>query len=193
MSIEILETGAWNYNTTSHDEITHFDSKLADHIVNFIKENNIKSLFDFGCSTGYYLKHISERLTDIRLTGVEPSVNERKDLHFENILDLDLAHSFSIGHKGLVMCLEVLEHIPAEFETVVIDNIKNHCDGYLILSWATPGQGGYGHFNEKNTSDVIDLFNNNGFIFLEEETVSFRNSTEIGWLKNNLLVFKLNQ
>jgi hypothetical protein len=190
MNIKILKTGAWDYNTNPHDEINNYDSKLADSIVSFIKEKDIKLVFDFGCSTGYYLKHISEQLPDLKLTGVEPKVSERTDKHFENILDLDLAEPFIIGEKGTIICLEVLEHIPAQFESIVIDNIKNHCDGYLILSWARPGQGGYGHFNEKNQNDVMDLFTKEGFVFLESETISCRNDTVIGWLKNNLLIFR---
>jgi len=190
MNIKILKTGAWDYNTNPHDEVNNYDSKLADSIVSFIKEKDIKFVFDFGCSTGYYLKHLSEQLPDLKLTGVEPKVSERSDKHFENILDFDLAEPFIIGEKGTIICLEVLEHIPAQFESIVIDNIKNHCDGYLILSWARPGQGGYGHFNEKNQNDVMDLFTKEGFVFLESETMSCRNDTIVGWLKNNLLIFR---
>jgi hypothetical protein len=190
MNIKILKTGAWDYNTNPHDEVNNYDSKLADSIVSFIKEKDIKFVFDFGCSTGYYLKHLSEQLPDLKLTGVEPKVSERTDKHFENILDFDLAEPFIIGEKGTIICLEVLEHIPAQFESIVIDNIKNHCDGYLILSWARPGQGGYGHFNEKNQNDVMDLFTKEGFVFLESETMSCRNDTIVGWLKNNLLIFR---
>jgi hypothetical protein len=190
MNIKILKTGAWDYNTNPHDEVNNYDSKLADSIVSFIKEKDIKFVFDFGCSTGYYLKHLSEQLPDLKLTGVEPKVSERTDKHFENILDLDLAEPFIIGEKGTIICLEVLEHIPAQFESIVIDNIKNHCDGYLILSWARPGQGGYGHFNEKNQNDVMELFTKEGFVFLESETMSCRNDTIVGWLKNNLLIFR---
>ena len=190
MDIKILKTGAWDYNSNTHDEVGNYDPKLADSIVSFIKEKDIKFVFDFGCSTGYYLKHLSEQLPDLKLTGVEPNVSERTDRHFENILDLDLAEPFIIGEKGTIICLEVLEHIPAQFESIVLDNIKNHCDGYLILSWARPGQGGYGHFNEKNQNDVMDLFTKEGFVFLESETMSCRNDTIVGWLKNNLLIFR---
>lgn len=190
MNIKIFQTGAWDYNTNPHDEIGNYDSKLADSIISFIKSKDIKLVFDFGCSTGYYLKHLSEQLPDVKLIGVEPSVSNRIDRHFENILDFDLAEPFIIGHSGTIICLEVLEHIPAQFESIVINNIKNHCDGYLIMSWARPGQGGYGHFNEKSQNDVMDLFIKEGFTFLENETLACRNDAVVGWLKNNLLIFK---
>lgn len=190
MNIKILETGAWDYNNDSHDEVGNFDQKLADYLTSFIKTHNIKNVFDFGCSTGYYLKYISERTSDIKLTGVEPNVNKREDNHFENILNYDLAKSFDIGNKGSIICLEVLEHIPSQFESVVIENIKKHCDGYLFMSWATPGQGGYGHYNERSFDYVYDLFTENGFEFMEEETKICRDSAYIGWLKNNCCIFK---
>lgn len=191
MNIKILETGAWDYNNDSHDEVGNFDPKLADYLASFIKTNNIKNVFDFGCSTGYYLKYISERTSDdVKLTGVEPNVNKREDNHFENILNYDLAKSFDIGNKGSIICLEVLEHIPAQFEPVVIENIKKHCDGYLFMSWATPGQGGYGHYNERSFDYVYKLFTENGFEFMEEETKICRDAAHIGWLKNNSCVFR---
>lgn len=190
MDIKILETGAWDYNTNPHNEVSNYDAKLADSLVSFIKEKNIKIVFDFGCSTGYYLKHLSEQLPHIKLTGVEPKVTDRTDKHFENILDFDLAKPFTIGYKGTIICLEVLEHIPTQFESIAINNIKNHCEGYLILSWAIPNQGGYGHFNEKSQNDVINLFVKEGFTFLENETLTCRNDAVVSWLKNNLLIFR---
>lgn len=190
MNIKVLETGAWDYNTSYHDEIVNFDCNLADSIVSFLKEKKIKNLIDFGCSTGYYLEHISKNISDIKLIGVEPNVSHRKNKHFDNILEHDLAHPFNIGYKGTIICLEVLEHIPKKFESIAIENIKNHCDGFLFLSWAIIGQGGYGHHNEKNLKDVINLFTKQKFSLLERETQACRDKAVLPWLKNNLLVFK---
>ena len=190
MNVEIISTGAWNYNKEFHDESRYLDVPLADWIVKFLIENKIDSLFDFGCSTGYYLKHISENTTEMNLIGVEPCVTEREDNLFDNILPKDLAVRFDLMQKGSILCLEVLEHIPAQFESVAIDNIENHCDGYLLMSWAVPNQGGYGHFNEKEFADVLRLFESRGFRLMEKETQDARNTATLPWLKNNFSVFK---
>lgn len=190
MGVPVRMTGAWEYNNSTFDEVSNFDSQLADWIVEFLKEHNITNLFDFGCSTGYYLKHISDRVKDMNLIGVEPGVSDRNDIHFDNILSYDLALPFSLGQKGTIICLEVLEHIPPQYESNAIDNIVNHCSDYLLMSWATPGQGGYGHFNEKSFEDVISLFKSKGFELLGKETKLGKEACSVWWLRNNFAVFK---
>ena len=189
-NILVKNTGAWDYNTTPHDESHHLDIPLANWIVNFLKERKINNLFDFGCSSGYYLKHISDNINDMKLIGVEPNISERNDNLFDNILSYDLALPFNLGQKGSVLCLEVLEHIPPQFESGAIDNIENHCDEYLLMSWAVTGQGGYGHFNEKSFVDVIALFESRGFQLMQEETKEARSVATLGWLINNFSVFR---
>lgn len=189
MNIEIKSTGAWNYNDNSHDESHYFDRELTQWIVDFLKKNNVKSLFDFGCSSGYYLRYISDNTQDMNLIGVEPNISERNN-YFDNIVSYDLAMPFSLGQKGSVMCLEVLEHIPQEFESSALDNIENHCDEYLFMSWAVPGQGGYGHFNEKHFVDVLPLFEARGFQLMVEETNEAKSVAVIPWLKSNFAIFK---
>lgn len=187
-TITILETGAWDYNTNNHEEAGYFDSSLAEWILSFISKNEVKNLFDFGCSTGYYLKYMSENSDNLNLLGIEPNVSLREN-RFDHILPYDLAKHFDLNQTGSIICLEVLEHIPKAFESIVIDNIVKHCDKYLIISWAVPGQGGYGHFNEKSFEDVKELFSGRGFRLMSEETASARNSAVIPWLKNNVSVF----
>lgn len=187
-TINILNTGAWDYNTNSHEEAGYFDPSLTNWLLSFLTEKGVKNLFDFGCSTGYYLQYLSEKSDGLNLLGVEPNVSLREN-RFHNILQYDLAKPFNLNQTGTILCLEVLEHIPPAFESIVIDNIVNHCDKYLIISWAVPGQGGYGHFNEKSFDDVQKLFKNRGFSLMSEETRIARDNAQIPWLKNNVAVF----
>jgi hypothetical protein len=39
-----------------------------------------------------------------------------------------------------VICLEVGEHIPKQFENILFDNMCNHATEGIIMSWAFPGQ-----------------------------------------------------
>jgi hypothetical protein len=145
---------------------------------------------DFGCATGYFLKYISERTQGLELIGVEPHASSHSNLEYKNILDYNLGAPFDLNKKGTVMCIEVLEHIPAEFEDAAIDNIVRHCDKYLFISWAYRGQGGWGHFNEKNINEVVSIFEKKGFAVLKEESIKARMASTVSWIKNNFVIFE---
>lgn len=184
----ILESGAWNYNEGKLDESQYLDKPLINSIINFLNEEHI--LFDFGCGTGYYLKYINSLFPDKELIGIEPSVLKSSQKKFNNIIELDLSKPFNLNKKGNILCLEVLEHIPLKYESVAIDNIINHCNNYLFLSWAKRGQGGLGHINEKNENEVINIFSQRGFLFLGADSIKSRLQAEIGWIRNNFCIFK---
>lgn len=169
MSIKILETGAWDYNNSNRDESHNLDKGLVEFFIEFINNNRIKNVFDFGCSNGYYLDMLNQKINNINLIGVEPEVMLCKYKKFDNILDYDLSKPFQLQTKGLVICLEVIEHIPKEFETIVIENIINHCEDFLFISWARPGQGGLGHVNEQSLSYVIELFEKKNLFFWKKK------------------------
>jgi len=86
--------------------------------------------------------------------------------------------------------MEVAEHIPAEFESVYIDNIVRHAKEGIVLSWAKPGQGGFQHVNNKDITYVIALFNGLGFYHDETASKKVREAASVGWLKNNLNVYR---
>lgn len=188
--IQILDNGAWNWDTSTEDHSCNVDSGFLDYLIEFSKANNQKLIMDFGCATGYFLKYISERLPDVNLLGVEAAASKKSNLHFSNIVDHDLAIPFNLDKKGLVMSIEVMEHIPPQFESIAVDNLIKHCDEYLFLTWAPVGQGGWGHFNEKNMPDVIKLFEARGFVILASESAEARERSKISWIKRNLVIFK---
>jgi hypothetical protein len=191
MSIDISNTGAWNWNSSEEDHSANLDVGFINYAIGLLVSNNTKLIMDFGCATGYYLRYLYDHTFDIELIGIEAHASQNKHLHFPNIIDVDLTTPFLIqGRRGSVICLEVMEHIPPQLESIVIDNIVRHCDGYLFMSWAPVGQGGHGHLNEKKVEDVIKLFTERGFDLLLPESNAGRMVSSITWLKNNLLVFK---
>jgi len=62
-----------------------------------------------------------------------------------------------------VLSLEVLEHIPATFETVALDNIDHVARRGIVLSWATCGQGGFHHVNNRSPEYVSKIMSKRGF------------------------------
>ena len=93
---------------------------------------------------------------------------------------------------GVVISLEVGEHIPAEYMNTYISNITNPCNSFLITSWAIKGQEGFGHVNCLDNHEVIPLIESRGFKLMEKETEEVRSIdlTEAPWFKNTLLIFK---
>lgn len=180
----ISPTGYWQLDK---DRVSgeYCDPGLCDKLVTFLKDNNIQRVYDFGCAAGKYVAKINEAGIDAVGFDGNPVTGE-----FANCRVLDLAMPVHLPPVSFILCLEVGEHIPAEYEAVFIDNIIRTLNpgGYLLLSWAIPGQGGYGHVNEKTNDDVIKLIPlkfNSGITEVFRESVS-----EVPWFKNTLMMFR---
>jgi hypothetical protein len=90
-----------------------------------------------------------------------------------------------------VLCLEVLEHIPAVFAETAMENLLRHSHRGVVLSWAVPGQGGHGHLNEQPNTRAIDWFTARGCRHDEITQSALRQSARIAWFKNTLMVFRV--
>jgi len=62
-----------------------------------------------------------------------------------------------------VLSTEVLEHIPAEFESVALDNICRAAKHGVVLSWALPGVRGFYHVNNRPFTYVQKAMLRRGF------------------------------
>jgi SAM-dependent methyltransferase len=163
---------------------------LCDWIINFLKDFKDYPLYDFGCGNGHYSKKIEDAGFK-KVTGFEGKISKFSD--FNNIIQQDLTQPFSLPDKGNCLFLEVAEHIPVQFENIMLDNIINSCNNKLIMSWAIRGQDGAGHINCLNNDEVINKITNKGMIYLPQETISARNSipndNPYFWFKNTTLIF----
>ena len=177
----IQETGFW----TDHSHHLH-SQNLAEWLIKKFNKNDV--IADFGCGRGFYLNKLKEAKFK-NLTGYEGAIPENK--YFENIIQQDLTKPFKIAQSNII-CLEVAEHIPSAFSSQFLTNIKENCDGLLVMSWAVRGQMGIGHVNCKNNDEAIQTMANYGFEFLPHLTIEARNiiTEECSWFKQSLLVFK---
>lgn len=186
---KIRATGFWDEQNPVHT-VSH---TLSNWIINYLQEEKEKPIYDFGTGKGQYLKLLKEA-GFTNLTGYEGRVPDVKE--FDNILQQDLTHPFTVPVKGTVVFLEVAEHIPARYENAMLTNVANACETHLISSWAVRGQGGDGHFNELNNEEAIERITRKGFTYLPEETASAReviiydHTKDCCWFKNTLLIFK---
>jgi len=103
---------------------------------------------------------------------------------------LDLTKPFDLGKKfDYVVCLEVAEHIPLEYQDIFVENLVKHTDFYLVISWAVEGQGGDGHINEQNEDYVLNLFKNKNMSYNKEVSDFIRHNATLGWFKETVYVF----
>jgi len=161
-------------------------------------DKNIKSVIDYGCGAGWFLYYFYKDYKIINIQGIEPNdgiknVIDKKIIN--NIKFLSLESDLIIKEKyDLAMCIEVIEHIDDKFSNIILNNITKNSNT-LIFSAATPGQGGYGHINEREFSYWKNkLENNNNFIFNKPKTKEFRKFLKsekcCSWYIKNISVFE---
>jgi hypothetical protein len=191
--MNIGETGAWQNNSLEghiHSENNpFFDESLAETMLRFFHKNDIGSLYDFGCGGGFYTKYFRDHnLVCYGYDGNPYTPNITNGL----CEVLDLSTSVELPPQDLVLSLEVGEHLPPQFESTFIDNIHKHNTKIVIISWAIEGQGGWGHFNERNNSYIKQKFLDLGYFNDIDEEKVLRSASSLPWFKNTIMVFRKN-
>jgi len=168
-----------------------YDSNLASALTKFFKQENAISIADFGCGMGNYVKTFN--YNNIKASGFDgnPNTPQLTQQNCCTVLDLSIPILFD-SKFDWILSLEVGEHIPQQFEHQFINNLHNNNKRGIILSWAVEGQGGQGHFNERNNTYIKHIFSNLGYFNdIIAENILRRNST-LTWFKNTIMVFRKN-
>lgn len=184
--MSINKNGFWEGLEASSQHI--YDKTLGDYLSIFFKNENIKSLVDFGCGMGNYVKTLKDN--DINASGYDGNPNTPElTNNLCKVLDLSSPHKFDIPFDW-VLSLEVGEHLPSEFEDVFINNLHNNNTFGIVLSWAIQGQGGHGHFNEQNNDYIKSKICNLGYINDVDAENNMRHNSTLSWFKNTIMVFR---
>lgn len=153
--------------------------------------NREDMIWDVGCSVGYYTHFLNVRGRDV--IGIEGTPHIWDMSLTNNILGFDLTKDIPNGlPTGSVMCIEVAEHIPKEFEPTLLNNINKLCKKQLVLSWAIKGQGGLRHVNEQNEDYVIPAIERLGFKYFKDQSIEIRKEAATGfdYFKNTIYCFE---
>lgn len=170
------------YWTHDNDNDHIFDNTLADELINMCK---FKTVADLGCGNAQYVKYLNDN--DCYVTGYDGNPNVIK---YDNCHVLNLTKNIKFNKKyDVVLCLEVGEHIPEQYENILINNIVKICKNKLIISWAVPEQEGFGHINCKENKYIIDLIEEKKFKYSNDESEQLRLSSSQTWFKNTIMVF----
>ena len=183
---EISERGFWQ-NKMDHSKRSPFDKSLVLKLIDFFKNEGSVSVCDLGCGCqGLYTLALKKEGIDCSGFDGNPFVEQVTD----GVCKVrDLSEDFDDVYDW-VLCLEVGEHIPKEYEKTFIENIhKNNRKG-IILSWAIEGQGGEGHVNCRNNDYIKGIFSKLGYFNDEQTEKLFRENCDYSWFQNTTMVFR---
>jgi cyclopropane fatty-acyl-phospholipid synthase-like methyltransferase len=164
------------------------DWSLAEAIVRFLEKEQAETVADFGCGDGHYVNfYIKNNLHAVGYDGNPVTESASGGTCFVR----DLSRPIDLEKKfDWVVSLETGEHLPKQYEEIFIDNLVRHVKSGLILSWAIPGQGGTGHFNEQSNNYIKRIFSNLGWFNDIEAEQQLRERAGVPWFKNTVMVFR---
>ena len=179
-------TGIWDKNLASYKH-TPTPDPIMKEIIRIMPVG--VGIADLGCGIGWTCFYLHNAGFDV--IGYEGTPDLRDIAVFTPIHQQDLSIPFWIPDQRNIICMEVGEHIPNQYEDTVFDNITNNAKFRVILSWAIPDQGGTGHVNEQPNYHVIGQMIKRGFTINSELTRSLRSVTpdETWWFRNTIMVF----
>ena len=104
---------------------------------------------------------------------------------------LDLTKPISLsGENGLVVCLEVGEHLPEEAADTLIDTLTLHGDT-IVFGAAVPGQEGTGHINCQPHEYWHEKFAARGYVMGDDIRPLIRDDPAVSpWYRNNMFVYR---
>lgn len=174
------------YWTDQSEYDTHeFDKGLCDKLIKDA-EHGLRWV-DIGCGNGAYT--FALRDAGINCIGYDGNpITEQSTNGICKIMDFSIPQQ--IGKFDVVLSLEVGEHIPKEFESVFLNNLRDASSLWIVLSWAVKGQPGTGHVNCQDNDYIISEMDKRSFVYCPEASQVLRDKSKLPWLKNTIMVFQ---
>lgn len=173
------------------DDVNEFEYHPTHEVIcDFLAEFFVPTVpvIDLGAGLGFYSRGLTER--GFQCVAVEGS-QAAADAGLFPIQVHDLSKPRELP-EGQVLCLEVGEHIPREFEHVLLNNLLRCAKHHMVLSWAIVGQAGRGHVNCRDNFWVIERLRAADWRVDVDATQRARN-LDFGpwwWYKQSILCFK---
>jgi SAM-dependent methyltransferase len=153
-----------------------------------------RSVVDIGCANGLWLEAFS-RCGVAVVRGVDgpwvPADKLRIPAAAFTRLDLGtcaLPYAFvNAGRFDLLICFELLEHLPAGRADALVDAMCAMSDA-LLVSAAVPHQGGTGHINERWPDHWRERFAARGYVACDFVRLAHWNDERIApWYRQNIV------
>jgi SAM-dependent methyltransferase len=148
------------------------------------------SVLDIGCGLGGYLVAF-RRWGAGEVQGVDGFANGVEVLCPDAYVAHDLRRRLDLERTfDLVLCTEVVEHIPAEYGLQLLDTIHRHARGLILFSAAAPSQPGVGHVNCRPVEYWLDGWRQLGWEPNVFESIAVRSLGTYHWFRRNLIVLQ---
>jgi ubiquinone/menaquinone biosynthesis C-methylase UbiE len=101
----------------------------------FLSSINVEKVLDVGVGRGHFFRDLDK--LGYAMKGIEPSLEARKLLKDKRIINA-CSHKipFKKNEFDIVICLDVLEHVPKELITKSLEEIKRVSKRYALISVA---------------------------------------------------------
>ena len=173
-----------------YDDIEYgtYCTEVWDWLIN---ECKVRSMVDIGCGLGHTLKYFGARGCDV--LGIDGSVSAIEDNEVPgSVRRHDYTKDKLVIDKAydMIWSAEFVEHVEEKYIANFMETFKA-ASKYILITHATPGQGGYHHVNEQPRDYWLDKFSEIGFA----EDVLLTNITkdmlppERGWYYKNNGIF----
>ena len=174
----------------SHSRNIHTQEGPRTALPLILELTHAESILDVGCGRAIWLKAARELgVSDVfGIDGVEIMACDL--LIPESSFQVsDLTKPVLLGRKfDLALCLEVGEHLDAQFAAVLIQTLTSHADT-VAFSAACPGQEGQHHVNGQWPSYWQKHFNDRGFACFDELRRRIWEDARIEpWYRQNLFI-----
>eukprot|EP00439_Symbiodinium_sp_Y106_P034408 s5693_g4.t1 len=144
---------------------------------------------DFGAGGGHYSKWLNE--TGLVEAFAFDGTHQAAELTDGLVQEVNLVQDLTLWRTfDWVLCLEVGEHVPKQYSSTLLSNLKRHARKGLVMSWSDDWEG-IGHVNCLSRPEFIAFVQKStGFLLDEAATEVVRGACEIDYIARTLAVFR---
>jgi SAM-dependent methyltransferase len=178
------DRGYYERSARGHD-------RAVPAFADWIRGLGVRSVLDLGCGSGAFLEPLVD---DLAVLGVDIGADAGyllPDRFVRADLTRPLWDQIPPFFADLVLCLEVYEHLPAQFEEQLIANLLAPDPRLIVLSVAVARQWGRHHYNCRGPEYAKAQMAERGWIHDEDLAAPLRTMKYLAtYYRRNTLVLR---